>query len=46
MERPFMSIRDVNAKELPTIGYRNVLVLGGVLEHVFDIGKLLAGPRR
>ena len=41
-----MSIRDVNAKELPTIGYHNELVLGGVLEYVFDIGKLVAALRR
>jgi len=38
-------VYDVNAEELPTIGYHDVLVLGGVLEYVFDIGKLVAGFR-
>ncbi len=34
---------DVNAEKLPAIGYHDVLVLGGVLEYVFDIPKLVVG---
>ena len=33
---------DLNAEQLPPIGYHEVLVFGGVLEYVFDIERLLA----